>query len=205
MMVTDVLPVRDILPNDERVETPRVVAFQGERGAYGDLAIEARWGNGVLRERCWDFDGVLAAVSRGCADAGVLPVHNVIVGAIPGVEAAIARSGLVRGEEITVPVRHVLLGIPGSDLSTIVTVMSHRVALEQCGRFLKSHPWVMSRVRYDTAGAAREVAAHRSLGEAAIASEACASRYSLQVLARDIGDRFDNATRFVVVTKQRRA
>ena len=39
-----------------------IVAFQGERGAYGDLAIGAVWGAGAFPLACWDFEGVVAAV-----------------------------------------------------------------------------------------------------------------------------------------------
>ncbi len=193
------------MPNDRVLTSTRVVAFQGERGAYGDLAIEAVWGRSggreVLRERCWTFEGVIAAVTRGCADAGVIPVHNVIVGAIPGAEQMIGRADVERVGEVTVPIRHALLGITGSTLDDIRIAMSHPVALAQCGAFLRQHPLVVSRERYDTAGAAREVAAHQSLGEAAIADVSCAKRYGLTVLARDIGDRSDNATRFAIIVR----
>lgn len=200
------LPSRHVTPNDTPAESPKVVAFQGERGAYGDLAITAMWGAGgadgeILRERCWTFEGVIAAVARGGADAGVLPVHNVIVGAIPGVEALIEGGGVQRVGDVTVPIRHALLGIPGSTRDRIRVVMSHPVALAQCRTFLDRHPQFVRRERYDTAGAAREVAAHGSLGEGAIADVGCAERYGLEVLARDIGDRRDNATRFAVIVR----
>ncbi|MEO7963782.1 MAG: prephenate dehydratase domain-containing protein [Gemmatimonadaceae bacterium] len=188
-------------PNEER--SPRVVAFQGERGAYGDLAIDQRWGSDVLREPCWDFEGVIASVVRGAADAGVLPVTNVIVGNIPGVKDAIARSGLQRVDTVTVPVRHCLLGVRGSDVSRIRIASSHAVALAQCAYFFARHAEIEARARYDTAGAAREVAARRTLGEAAVASAECAARYGLVILERDIGDRSDNATTFAVIVRER--
>ena len=37
--------------------------------------------------------------------------------------------------------------------------------------------------------------------EAAIASEECAARYGLQLLARDVGDRDDNATVFAILRR----
>ena len=182
-------------------DLPRVVAFQGERGAYGDLAIERVWGDDVLRERCWQFDDVLAAVECGVADAGVLPVHNAIVGEIPGVEEAIRRSGLRRVGEVTVPVRHCLLVPQRSGIGELRRVFSHPVALAQCRAFLARHPHIRACESYDTAGAAREVAARRSPAEGAIAAEGCAARYGLAVVARDIGDRADNCTRFAVVAR----
>ncbi len=193
------------VPNEAQLDDPRVVAFQGERGAYGDLAIEAMWGQrahgAILRERCWTFDDVVAAVVRGCADAGVLPVHNVIVGAVPGIQELLDRSDVRHVAEVTVPIRHALLGVPGATRDTIQVVMSHPVALAQCNAFLAGYPHIVRRARYDTAGAAREVAAHGVVGEGAIADVGCAKRYGLEVLARGIGDRSDNATRFAVIVR----
>lgn len=179
----------------------RVVAFQGERGAYGDLAIDTLWGTSIRRECCRDFAGVLEAVQRGDAVAGVLPVYNAIVGRIPGVDEAIARSGVRRAGEVTVPVRHCLLAALGSELGTLRLVFSHPVALAQCRAFLARHPTLESRESFDTAGAARDVAARGSPSEGAIAPEGCAERYGLAIVARDIADRADNWTRFAVVAR----
>jgi prephenate dehydratase len=192
---------------DSPMAPPRVVAFQGERGAYGDLAIERLWsGTGApMRERCWDFAGVIRAVMTGSADAALLPVHNAIVGAIPGVDEAIGQSGLTRRGEVTVPVRHCLLAQPDVTLTAITDVWSHPVALAQCGIFLAHHPHLSPRATYDTAGAAREVAARHLAHEAAIADERCAERYGLAVVARDVADRPDNATRFAILTRRTRA
>lgn len=184
-------------------EAPRVVvAFQGERGAYGDLAIDERWGPGALRVRCWDFDGVASAVIRGDADFGILPVHNAIIGEVPGSRQAIARASLLVHDEIAVPVRHCLLGNHDATLESVRELYSHPAALAQCAAFLGAHPSLCARDAYDTAGAAREVAARRRPWEGAIAGESCASRYGLRVLVRDIGDHPDNATRFVIVSRR---
>jgi prephenate dehydratase len=193
------LAVGTAIPRERR---PVIVAFQGERGAYGDLAIEARWGSGALRVRCWDFEGVASVVSRGGADFGILPLHNAIIGEIPGTREVIDAASLLVHDEITVPVRHCLLGIHGATLQSLRDVFSHPAALEQCTSFFLAHASLHAREGYDTAGSAREVAARRRPWEGAIASEACAARYGLRVIAPDIGDREDNATRFAIVSRQ---
>ncbi|MGQ0648741.1 MAG: prephenate dehydratase domain-containing protein [Gemmatimonadaceae bacterium] len=178
---------------------PLIVAFQGERGAYGDLAIERLWGAGARRLTRRDVEGVVLAVAVGAAGFAVLPVHNEIIGEIPGVQQAIGRSGLSVHGYVTVPVRHCLLARPGATLASVRTVFSHSAALDQCGGFLRRHPWMRRTASYDTAGAAREVAVRGQESEGAIASEECAARYGLDILARDVGDRDDNATRFAVL------
>ena len=181
------------------VGEPVSVAFQGERGAYGHLLVERLWGANVWVTPCWTFADVIDAVTCRRSGFAVLPVHNEIIGEIPGVRSAIATAGLTLIAEVRQPIRHCLLGTPGSTLRDITTVYSHPAALAQCGAFLGRHPAMDFGESYDTAGAARDVAARALPNEAAIAGAGCAGRYGLQLLVEDIGDREDNATIFAVV------
>jgi prephenate dehydratase len=60
----------------------------------------------------------------------------------------------------------------------------------------------VSRAAYDTAGAARDVAASAEASRGAIASQSAARHYSLQILAANIEDRHDNRTRFVAIARE---
>ncbi len=179
-----------------------VVAFQGERGAYGHLAIERLWGARAWVLPCWNFPDVIARLEQGRAEYAVLPVRNEIIGEIPGIQESIEDAELEIVGELRLPVRHCLLALPESRLGDITTVFSHPVALAQCSRFLREHPTITAREAFDTAGSARNVAARARRDEAAIAAEGCAERYGLQVLARNVGDRDDNATVFAVVRRR---
>ena len=178
-----------------------LVAFQGERGAYGHLAIEQLWADRATVLPCRTFERVITSVQQGRASFGVLPVHNQIIGEIPGVRAAIAVAALDVIGHVRVEVRHCLLGAVGAQLDAVTEAFSHPAALAQCAEFFSQHPLIAACETYDTAGAAREVAARRRRTEGAIAAEGCAQRYGLQVLARDIGDGADNATHFAVVRR----
>lgn len=178
-----------------------VVAFQGERGAYGSLVIDRIWGTRAWLLPCRSFAEVLAAVEEHKAEFGVLPLRNSIIGDIAGVRDALEASPLVRCGEVAQPIRHCLLAPPGSTLDAVTAVYSHPAALAQCTDFLARHPSIEPREAYDTAGAARDVAARGHRGEAAIAGEGCAARYGLQLLARDVGDDPDNSTTFAVVAR----
>jgi prephenate dehydratase len=98
-------------------------------------------------------------------------------------------------------VRHALLAPRGATLDGLRDVFSHAAALSQCAGFLARHPRLTARAAYDTAGAAREVAARGSRAEGALAGLPCADRYGLDVLATGVNDRDDNATRFAVVMR----
>lgn len=180
-----------------------IVAFQGERGAYGHLAIEALWGRRAWLRPCATVADVVAALERGDAGHAVLPVHNEIIGEIPGVRAAIEAAGLAVLGHVRQVVRHALLGHREAVLADVTDVFSHPAALAQCRAFLARHARMTPRPWHDTAGAARDVARRARRHEAAIADAGCAVRYGLQLLAAHVGDREDNATWFAVVQRGR--
>ena len=181
---------------------PPRVAFQGEAGAFSEDAVHAFFEDRdvvVMPER--DFAGVARAVTTREAEYGVLPVENSIHGSVIGAYDVLGAGGLSVIGEVVRPIRHCLLALPGTSVDQIRRVISHPVALAQCGRFLGKLSRAESIAFYDTAGAAREVANSGDGALAAVAGRAAAARYGLEILAEDIQDRADNATRFFLVRR----
>ncbi len=181
---------------------PRV-AFQGERGAYSEAAIAARWGEAATPVPARECADVLAAVRAGAVACGLLAVENTLAGSVAAAwDALAAAPGVVVVGEVVLPVHHCVLAPPGASLASLTAVESHPVALAQCGRFFAGHPHLEARAAYDTAGAARAVAAAGDVRRGALASRAAARRFGLAVLAADVEDRPDNQTRFLVVARE---
>lgn len=179
------------------------IAYQGVPGAYSDLAGRSLYprARGVP---VGSFVGVIRAVTSGKADVGILPVRNSTIGPVLEAEAALAaEGGLIVIQELSFPVRHCLLALPGADLTTIRWVESHPVALAQCAGWLAAQG-LTARPVADTAGAARAIAGDREYHRAAIAGIEAAEQYGLNVLAEGIADAPDNQTHFVVVAASRR-
>lgn len=174
------------------------IAFQGEAGAFSEEAIGQLWGSDVALVPCRDFLDVTQAVASGTADRGVLPIENTIVGSVAGAHDAInAVPGLYAVAETVVAVHHCLLGPPGASFDGVTTVLSHPIALAQCGDFFKKHPRLEVHAVYDTAGAALDVSKIADPTFAAVASRGASQRYGLEILRPDIEDRPDNQTRFI--------
>jgi len=178
------------------------VAFQGELGAFSEEAVRTWFGPEVEPLPCREFRQVGEAVRSGRAEAGLLPVENTLAGTVQPSYDVLAEPEFVVVGEVILPIRHFLLGIPGSTLASIRRVISHPVALAQCGDFLQRHPEFEAVAVYDTAGAAREVAESGDPSVAAVAAERAAGRYGLEVLAADLQDRSDNQTRFLVIRRE---
>ena len=180
------------------------VAFQGELGAFSELAIAQCWGDAAEPVPCREFVDVTHAVATGVVDAGVLPVENIIIGAIDAARAALDRPDIVITGETSVSIQLLLLARPGTTLSDVREVASHPAALGQCAMLLAAYPDWRIVVAYDTAGAARDLQRAPDRHRAVIASAAAATHYGLCALLSNVADRADNMTRFVTIRRASR-
>jgi prephenate dehydratase len=181
---------------------PVRVAFQGELGAFSEEAIQQLWLGGAESLPFRDFSDLIRAVQSGTASRGVIPIENTIVGGIAAAHDAITAAPDVHviGETV-VNVHHCLLGPPGATFEGVKMVLSHPVALAQCGGFFARHSRLEVHPIYDTGGAALDVSNVGDPEIAAVASRNAAQRYKLAVLMPDIEDRSDNQTRFLVIAR----
>jgi prephenate dehydratase len=182
--------------------TPIRVGYQGVPGAFSEeAALEVCGANAVLvpfREN----REVTAALAQGTIDRAVLPVENTIAGAVvPTCDAIIGEPDVHAVGELILPIHHYVLGCPGSTLAALRTIESHPVALAQCRNFLDLHPNLEARAAFDTAGAARDIAAAGDITRGAIAGRRAAQHYGLQILAEHVEDRHDNQTRFLALSR----
>lgn len=172
------------------------VAFQGEKGAYSDLASRSVFPESTTIP-CATFEDVFRAVEDGSANYALIPIDNSIAGRVADIHTLLPNAkARIIGEHFQ-PIEHKLLGVPGATLENIKTARSHAHALAQCRAFLKKHT-ITASVAYDTAGAAKEVSEKKDPGVAAIASSLAGELYGLEILAHDIEDTAHNTTRFLI-------
>jgi prephenate dehydratase len=178
-----------------------IVAFQGEPGAYSEQAVHQHFGPDTRTLPCRSFVEIFEALHNDTATKGMLPVENSLAGTVvPAYDLLVDHDLSVQAEAI-VRVQHCLMASAGTQLSDIRQVKSHPQALSQCERTLK-RLGIKPVIYYDTAGAARDLAAKPEPGTAAIASELAAQTYNLEILVRNLEDLDFNFTRFFVLGKE---
>jgi prephenate dehydratase len=177
------------------------IAFQGERGAYGEEAVGRYFGVDAEPSPQLSFADVFRAVASGAVEAGLVPIENSQAGSINEVYDLLRTSGLFLTGEICLPVNHCLLCLPGQQLHEIKRVLSHPQALAQCDAYLRDLG-VEIVAAYDTAGSAKLIREQLVRGVAAVASARAAELYDLQILASGIQTIRDNYTRFVALGRQ---
>ena len=183
-----------------RVKASRTIAFQGEVGAYSDLACRTAYPK-FATLACGSFEDVFAAVKSGKARLAMIPVENSVAGRVAEIHQLLPHTGLQIVAEHFQRVNHHLLVLPGTKLSQIRTVHSHVHALSQCRKFIRSLN-LTPVVHADTAGAAAQVAARGDRSAAAIASALAGKIYGLKSLRVGIEDAEHNTTRFLVLAKK---
>lgn len=176
--------------------TPRV-GYQGEPGAYSEDAARRFFGD-CEAEPLPTVRAVFERVEIGADDYGVVPLENSQAGSINETYDLLLRHGPEIVGEVIVRVDHVLLGIPGTDLSGIRRVLSHPQALAQCEEFLAAHGWEVVPFP-DTAGAARTIVEEARRDQAAVAGRRAGELYGLEALAESIQTFPENFTKFAVI------
>lgn len=179
------------------------IVFQGVEGAYSQAAMEKYFGKDRKNFHVATFRDAMAAIEEGAADYAVLPIENSTAGAVDQVyDLLVEFENYIVGETV-IPIRHMLAGIPGTQLSQIQRVYSHPQGLMQSARFLDNYgDWQQISVA-NTAMAAKKVLEEKDPVQAAVCSEYAAQLYGLEILERDINFEFDNSTRFIVITNQK--
>jgi len=182
---------------DKAKQMTNKISFQGELGAYGHEACSKAVPN-MEPLPCRTFEDTIDAVKTGKADMAMVPVENTTYGRVADIHRLLPESGLHIVGEAFVRVRIALMAMPGQSLSDIKHVSAHLVLLPQARSFLDTHG-ITSEPAADSAGAAAELAAAKTMGDGVLASEIAADIYDLEVLARDIEDHGHNTTRFLLM------
>jgi prephenate dehydratase len=179
--------------------TDRIVAYQGEAGAYSEEGVIGLFGD-VDRKPHATIRKVFEAVEVGRADYGLVPMDNSQAGSINETYDLFLKHGLHLIGETVVRVDHCLMALPGTAIDELQEVISHPQAIAQSEEFLSA---LSAKVRpeYDTAGAAKRILEEKLEHTGAIASRRAAELYGLELLAEKIQTYPDNYTRFGALSR----
>ena len=181
------------------------VAFLGGQGSYSYWATQkyfTRRAEQIIELGCDSFNEIVNAVETGHADYALLPIENTSSGSINEVYDILQHTRLSIVGELTHPIEHCLLGLPGTDLSKIRQVCSHPQVIAQCSQFLLG----LTNVKIDycdsSSAAFAKVKELQDPTIIAIGGEEGGKLYGLEVLTRQLANQKDNVSRFIVVARK---
>lgn len=191
---------REIISAARSAEAPIRVAALGPRGTFSEQAAVKVFGQQAIVCEASSIKEVFRLTEVGETQFGVVPIENSTEGGINATLDLMMDSSLVICNEVELRVSHCLLGHP--DARAPRQIAAHEQALAQCRVWLgENYPEIPQVASSSTAEAARSAAADP--GILAVASEAAAGVYGLDIKAREIEDLRGNTTRFLVLSKDR--
>lgn len=193
---------REIMSACLALEKPMQVAFLGPQGTFTQAAALKHFGHSVVSVPLAAIDEVFREVESGAANYGVVPVENSTEGMINQTLDMFTHSSLQICGEVQLRIHHHLLAAPGTDPKQIERIFSHQQSFAQCRQWLDTHWRLPERI----AVSSNAEAARRAAGDpaaAAIAGDMAAELYGLLPLSRNIEDRPDNTTRFLIVGQEK--
>ncbi|WP_103355095.1 prephenate dehydratase [Amycolatopsis sp. CA-128772] len=173
------------------------IAYFGPRGTFTEQAARVLAAAGEELIPVETVRLAMTAVREGRADAACVPIENSVEGVVPTTLDALSESTpLVAVAETILPIHFSVLTRPGT--AEIRTVASHPHALAQVREWLEvnlpgAHPVASS----STSAAA--VGVLEGDFDAAVCAPVANEHYGLEVLATEVADVTDAATRFLLV------
>ena len=185
----------------KRANVP-IIAFQGERGAYSEIAARKLFSDSLQLSPCQTFELVFQKVVGGEVDFGLIPIENSLAGSIHQNYDLLLRYDLQIVGERDQRIVHNLISNPKATLSRITRIFSHPQALMQCQRNISQFKNVEVVPAYDTAGSVKKIKEEGIMDGAAIASDLAAKIYGMKILKRHIQDNPENFTRFLLLSRK---
>ena len=176
------------------------VAYLGPAGTHTEEALVSLGMPDVLPISCGSIEDVFAAVDRGKAELGIVPIENSIEGSVNA-----TLDGLASGFDLTIQrevvrdIHHALIAAPGVGLAGVTSITSHPQASAQCRKWLASGPLAGLAVVAANSTAEAVQRAVSEPGVAAIGTRLAAELYGAEVIEDAIEDYGGNQTRFVVI------
>lgn len=143
---------------------------------------------------------VIKSVDRGHADEGLVPIENSIEGSVNiTLDVLTFESEAKIIGEVTIPVRHSLIGKKNIKFKDIKKIISHPHATAQCRKFLSTNLKDAEIIAANSTAEAVKILKKENDNVAAIGTKIAAKIYGLEVIENDIEDNKGNKTRFVFI------
>jgi chorismate mutase/prephenate dehydratase len=189
---------REIMSAALALEKPLVIAYLGPEATNSHAAALKKFGAAVGYLPLFTFADIFAAVEKGEADHGIIPIENSTEGSVRDALDQFAVSDLKIVAQLNLEITYAL--ISPEPLEKITEVYSKDQALAQCRLWLQRHLPRARPVNAPSTARAVEIARDEP-GAAAVAPPVAAAHYGVPVLMRNIQDKAGNTTRFFVIGK----
>ena len=190
---------REIFSATLALEKPLKIAYLGPETTFSHQVAIKHFGHSCQFNPCANIESVFSEVELGNSDYGVVPVENSIEGVINLTLDCFVDSPLFICDEAQLTISLNLLA-DHTNLKKIKKIYSHPQPLAQSRSWLNRNLPNVEQVPAASTAHAAELA-KREKNSAAIAGQLAAEVYGLKIVSKNIQDRAENHTRFLVISK----
>jgi prephenate dehydratase len=175
------------------------VAYLGPAGTHSEEALRTSAPGAVEELPSPTIYDAVMAVQEGAAERAVVPIENALEGGVAVTLDTLVLEALdVRiGAEVVHPIHHCLIAAGPLEPGSIRRVVSHPQAIAQCARFLREQLPDAEHVSAPSTADAVASLRDADSSTAALGTRLAAELYGCELIAPDVEDHPDNATRFV--------
>ena len=189
---------REVMSACLALEQPLRIAYFGPAGTFTESAAKKHFGSAPSFTPYLTIDDAFRAVESGQVDYGVVPIENSTEGSVGRTLDLLLTSPLMICGEVNLRI-HQNLMTRADSLANVKKLYSHAQSLAQCHEWLNRNLPSIARVPVASNAEAARMAA-QDPEACAIAGEAAARLYELNVVAANIEDDPNNTTRFVILS-----
>ncbi|WP_075432025.1 prephenate dehydratase domain-containing protein [Buchnera aphidicola] len=182
-------------------------AVLGPQGSYSNLLF-----NILLKEKkfflkeyeCLTFESIIKSLHNNTCQFALLPIKNSIAGIIPETYKILQKQKLYIIQEIYVKIKHSLLAVKGTYFSQINNIYSHIQPIQQCSIFIKNFSHWKINYTNSTAKAMQTIFLKNDHHVAVIGNKKGGKLYNLKTLAKNLSNKPNNITRFILLSKKKK-
>ncbi|MFC1485107.1 prephenate dehydratase [bacterium] len=191
---------KEIFSCSRYLQTPAKVAFLGPECTYSHLAAIKFLGSSYDYIPVKTINDVFFEVEKESVDFGIVPIENSTEGMVTYTLDVMMDSDVKIYSQVYMNIHHNLVS-KAKEVSDIKVLCSHPQPIAQCRNWIEINmPNVKIKEMNSTAQAVEYAAKNDTV--AAIASIDAAVKHNLFVLYKNIEDKVNNVTKFLIVSKQ---
>ncbi|QJC32296.1 hypothetical protein GJT89_02235 (plasmid) [Enterobacteriaceae endosymbiont of Donacia versicolorea] len=185
------------------------IAFLGPLGSYSHLATLAYINNyfykkTIINISCKNFSEIFLHIRNNIVNLAIVPIYNNYTGFIKEVSMLLEKNNsfLYIKKNLKFPIKHCLITYK-KNISTqnIKKIFSHPQSFLQCSFFIKKYPkWIIKHCS-SSSYAMNLIKKKSSYKFAAIGNEMAANLYNLNILKKNISNKTNNQTNFLILKK----
>ena len=190
---------RELMSGSFQIEKPLAIAYLAPRGSFSHIAAIRHFGSSVECIGAQTIESVFREVAGGHCNYGLVPYENSTSGSITDTLDAFQNHDVSIYAEALIDIRHNLLC--NGPKEQITHIASKPQVIAQCRKWLHAmFPHVEIVETISSAAAVQKASSDDTT--AAIGSEPAGIEYGVEISMKNVQDRDENITRFLVLSKE---